>query len=247
MAMPTSTIERNTVNRQTESQTTNDPEWVHNARMEEYRKVLYAGFDMPEEDVAPERKEERAPVFAQIAPVEPQEKPVSAAERMAAYHAYPAPATRHNLFEGLALKNGELVSEVSAQQSAPAAEAVAAPSAPAIAPEADDEDARPTPRTMAARNMRTQTVSSEQQSFFASLSTRTKAVLATIAAAVLLVITLICINTAVLNSVNAQIADKQLIVEELQTQTQNVMESIEQITSEDYINAWAELQGMSHS
>ena len=36
------TIERNTKG-QPEFTNSSDPEWVHNARMEEYRKVLYFG------------------------------------------------------------------------------------------------------------------------------------------------------------------------------------------------------------
>lgn len=245
MAMPSSTIERNTVGRQTANGNSTDPEWVHNARMEEYRKVLYSGFDIPEAEKPADRKEEKKPVFAEVAPAA-NDAPVRASERLAAYHAYPAPATRRNLFEGIALKNGELVRETFSEPAqAPVAEV--APAAPAISVAAEEEDARPTPRTMAALNARVQTEASVQQGFFAGLSTRTKAILLTVAAAIVLVIALICINTAILNSLNAQIDDRQAIVDDLAAQAQSIQESISEITDPETIREWALENGLTHS
>ena len=230
------TIERNTKG-QPENTKVNHPEWVHNARMEEYRKVLYSGKELDQSDVmvAPAPEETQAYTA-------PAEVP-SAARRIAEYHAHPAPARRRNLFEDIAIKNGELVSTVNAPEAvapaAPAAQAVAVP-APVVLPEADDADARPTPRTMASLNTRTEM----QQGFFSSLSTRAKVVLAAVAAAIVLVIALICINTAIINSLNADIADKQAIVNDLKAQAQSISETIEEITKSEYINEWAESVGM---
>lgn len=231
-----STIERNTKG-QPEYTNVNDPEWVHNARMEEYRKVLYSGKDLAESDVLVETAPEKTQSYD-----EPAEIP-SAARRMADYHAHPAPAGRRNLFEDIAIKNGELVSIVSAPEAvapaAPAAQAVAAP-APVVLPDSDDADARPTPRTMASLNARTET----QQGFFSSLSTRAKVVMAAVAAAIVLVIALICINTAIINSVNADIAQKQAALDDLKADAQRISEKIEEITDSEYINEWAESAGM---
>ena len=231
-----STIERNTKG-QPANTNVNDPEWVHNARMEEYRKVLYSGKELAESDVMVAPAPEETHAYA-----EPEEIP-SAARRIADYHAHPAPARRHNLFEDIAIKNGELVSVVAAPEevapAASAAQTVAAP-VPVILPESDDADARPTPRTMASLNTRTEA----QQGFFSSLSTRAKVVLAAVAAAIVLVIALICINTAIINSLNADIADKQAIVNDLKAQAQSISEEIEKITNSEYINEWAEAAGM---
>lgn len=252
-----STIERNTVKSQTENQ--NDPEWIHNAKMEEYRRVLYSGLDVAQSDVADDLEvpasAERASVFADAAPAHREEpaqpeQPVRAADRLAAYHAYPAPATRRNLFEGIALRNGELVSELPTQEmpAAPAASAATAPAAPAVSiPEADEEDARPTPRTMASIHASTRTEAGVRQGFFASLSTRTKAVLLAVAAAVVFAIILICINTAIINSLNAQISEKQAAVEELAAQSQSIKESIAEITDPEAVRQWAESMGMAQS
>ncbi|MCI8499896.1 MAG: hypothetical protein HFE28_04730 [Clostridia bacterium] len=226
------TIERNTKG-QPEFTNSSDPEWVHNARMEEYRKVLY--FGKSESDVLVETAPEKPQGNA-----EPVEIP-SAARRIAEYHAHPAPLTHRNLFEDVAIKNGELVSTISAPEAVaavPAAPTVAP--APVILPDSDDADARPTPRTMASLNTRTET----EQGFFSSLSTRAKVVLAAVAAAIVLVIALICINTAIINSINADIADKQAVVNDLKAQAQTIRQSIEEITNVDSINEWAESVGM---
>ncbi len=93
---------------------------------------------------------------------------------------------------------------------------------------------------MASLNTRTET----EQGFFSSLSTRAKVVLAAVAAAIVLVIALICINTAIINSINADIADKQAVVNDLKAQAQTIRQSIEEITNVDSINEWAESVGM---
>ena len=230
---------------------------MHNARMEEYRKVLYSGLDVMDSEVAqefatpaPKSMEDSVPSFYQ-APVQEQvevsiQSP-SAAQRMAAYHAYPAPASRRNLFEGITLRNGELVTDVPAEEQvapAPVAAAVVAPAAPA-APESDSEDARPTPRTMEVLNAKAKGEVAANQSFFASLSSKTKIILLTVAAAIVMVIVLICINTAILNSINADIEQKQIRVNELAQQAQRLQESIEEITDPESIRAWAESMGMT--
>ena len=251
-----STIEKNTVNGRKENQDSKDPEWMHNARMEEYRKVLYSGLDVMDSDVAdevitaePRVEEDRTPSYFASAPAPaPVQAPAapefSAAQRMAAYHAYPAPATRRNLFEGITLKNGELVSDVPAQDTATAPQA-AAP-APAPATEASEEDARPTPRTMAALNASVRTETAASQGFFSSLSTKTKVVLLTVVTAIVLAIVLICINTAIINSINADVAQKQQAVERLAQEAQSLQESIDEITDPESIRAWAESMGMTH-
>ncbi len=186
-------------------------EQQHNERKADFLKLLYAD-EEPETTVA---------TVAQVASVS---APASsgAAQRLADYKSYTMPASKHILFGDVAYKDGELISE-SAVKTEPVAAPVAAPvsaaaaelvSAPVIAP--TEEDALPTRRTMDTLRQSTVAAETAQSTrLFAGISTRAKVVLAAIVAAIVLAITVICINTGIINSLDANIANlRQQVAEE---------------------------------
>ncbi|MDE6676603.1 MAG: hypothetical protein K2K12_02690, partial [Clostridia bacterium] len=159
----------------------------HNERRAEYLKLLYA-----EE----EPEVQATPVAA---------APASAAQRLADYKPYSAPASNHTLFDGITYKDGELVSDV-AVKTAPApiaqAEVFTAPAptarvevmpAPVYAPA--EEDALPTQRTMDTLRQGTAEVETARRTgLFAGISTRAKIALAAVVFAIVMAIVVICIN-----------------------------------------------------
>lgn len=178
--------------------------------------------------------------FVPAAPAPKAETPTAAASRMAQYTAVDAPAGKHRLFEGVTYKDGVL--QVPQQPAESAVESVTvAPAAPATSA-ADEEDAIPTRRTMDTLNrpaaMQTEEALAETATH-AVLSTRMKAALIAVAATVLLAIIVICICSSVIRSINAGIADRQLRLEELMRETQQVQEQIADLTSPESIAEWA--------
>ena len=177
-------------------------EQLHRDKMPEYRKALYSDDFVTDTLIA--EKPTAAPAV-QTAPKNTQ--------KVAEYTPY-APS-KQVYFEDVITKDIETVAPkvqpapaaVSAPVIMPAAPAYApAPAAPEVAVAPSEEDALPTRRTM--NTLRHATVEAETQAqagFFASLSTRTKVVLAAIATAIVLAIVLICINTGIINAKDAKI------------------------------------------
>ena len=203
---------------------------------------------------------ESAPVYENIQEVHTQDASSNTAQRLADYVAYPA-GGKKVLFEGLAYKNGELIDTRApavkpAPVSAPAAAAVVMPAAPAYVPAPApapapaalpaEEDALPTRRTLdTLRHAETALPAEQKQtSLLAALSLKTKLVLCAIAAAIVLAIVIVCINTGLLSAVNADIITKNAQLEELTQNYAQVQEELAALQDPDFIDAWAEEHGM---
>ena len=81
--------------------------------------------------------------------------------------------------------------------------------------------------------------------FFRALSTKAKVALACVAVVVVAMISLICVNTALLNSAEAAVLSRQEQVQMLQERAEEVQSEIDRYNSEEFINEWAQSQGMT--
>lgn len=163
---------------------------------------------------------------------------------------------RAPLFEGLSYRNGQLYdvnAPVLEPEIAPApytAPVVEPSREPAYMPEYDpsfipsEEDALPTPRTMESLRSRIREQEENNVGFFASLSLKTKLVLAAVAAAIVVLIALVCVNTAILNSLAAAIDTRQEQVMQLAETAESIRTEIDELTDPVNIAAWAEENGM---
>lgn len=191
---------------------------------------------------------ETAPVHESVREETAEISPSNTAQRLADYVAYPA-GSKKVLFEGLAYKNGELI-DTRAPAQAPKAEAVVAPAAapaPAVAPvqAPAEEDALPTRRTL--DTLRRSDSAAEEQTrtnALAALSLKTKLVLCAIAAAIILAIVIVCINTGLLSAVNADILAKNARLEELTRNYTQIQEDLDAIRDPSNIDEWAQENGM---
>lgn len=200
---------------------------------------------------------ETAPVHESVREETAEISPSNTAQRLADYVAYPA-GSKKVLFEGLAYKNGELI-DTRAPAQAPKAEAVVAPAAPAFVPAPAvapapaaapvqapaEEDALPTRRTLDTLR-RSDSVAEEQTrtNALAALSLKTKLVLCAIAAAIILAIVIVCINTGLLSAVNADILAKNARLEELTRNYTQIQEDLDAIRDPSNIDEWAQENGM---
>lgn len=198
---------------------------------------------------------ETAPVHESVREETAEISPSNTAQRLADYVAYPA-GSKKVLFEGLAYKNGELI-DTRAPAQAPKAEAVVAPVAPAFVPAPApapaaapvqapaEEDALPTRRTL--DTLRRSDSAAEEQTrtnALAALSLKTKLVLCAIAAAIILAIVIVCINTGLLSAVNADILAKNARLEELTRNYTQIQEDLDAIRDPSNIDEWAQENGM---
>ena len=203
------------------------------------------------------------PVHESVAPAEPAQKEqaqdfsANTAHRLADYVAYAPAQGKRMLFEGLTYKNGELIDTRAAAAApavapapvfAPAAPAYApvqAPAAPAVKP--SEEDALPTRRTLDTLQHgaeMTQTEDQTRSGLLAALSLKTKLILCAIAATIVLIIALICVNTGILSAANAEIVVKEAQLRDLQSQYTQMQEELNYLQSDEYIDAWAQQNGM---
>ncbi len=161
-----------------------------------------------------------------------------------------APA-RPQLFDGLTFRDGALINEY-----APVMDPVTKPAPkpvpePVRTPEYDpsytpsEEDALPTRKTL--ESIRPAQLKEEETNvgFFASLSAKTKLVLAIVATVLVLMIALVCINTAIINSLNADIENRQTRVTQLVETSNEIQSQISEITDPDNIAIWAQEHGMT--
>lgn len=163
-----------------------------------------------------------------------------------------APA-RTPLFEGVSFHRGETAT-ASAPAYVPAYEPtytptpVQEPVKPVYAPEYDpsytpsEEDALPTRKTMST--IRREEETDKEVGFFAALSTKTKLVLAAVVAAIAVLIALVCINTAVLKSLNTDISTREAEIVRLSQESQNIQAEIAEVTDAENVSEWALEQGM---
>lgn len=203
------------------------------------------------------------PVHESVAPAEPAQKEqaqdfsANTAHRLADYVAYAPAQGKRMLFEGLTYKNGELIDTRAAAAApavapapvfAPAAPAYApvqAPAAPAVKP--SEDDALPTRRTLDTLQRgaeMTQTEDQTRSGLLAALSLKTKLILCAIAATIVLIIALICVNTGFLSAANAEIVVKEAQLRDLQSQYTQMQEELNYLQSDEYIDAWAQQNGM---
>lgn len=131
----------------------------------------------------------------------------------------------------------------------------AAAVAPAAEPEAEDgasdEDLLPTRRTMQTlqRAYRAEDIpemphEEEHVGFFASLSARTKTVLYIVAAVIVVAIALVCINTGILNSMDARIADRNSELTDLSQRYGAIREELDGFHDPNFIDEYAQSSGM---
>ena len=117
---------------------------------------------------------------------------------------------------------------------------------PAEAITENEEDALPTPRTMETIRRQEQQVAEETHAtFLSALSTKTKLVLAAVAAIVVILFAVICVNTAIINSLNAGVAAREQQLMELTDEMNGINEEIGQLTSPENVDAWAAEHGMT--
>ena len=76
------------------------------------------------------------------------------------------------------------------------------------------------------------------------LSSKAKVVLAAIALVIVAALAIICVNTGILNTLDAQIAEVQAVNAELQMNEEAVRTAIEEVMSQENIVEWALSQGM---
>lgn len=69
--------------------------------------------------------------------------------------------------------------------------------------------------------------------------------LACVAVVVVAMISLICVNTALLNSAEAAVLSRQEQVQMLQERADEVQAEIDRYNSEEFIDEWAQSQGMT--
>ena len=117
--------------------------------------------------------------------------------------------------------------------------------------EMSEEDALPTARTMDTLHRAPviavdgEAVATEQRvGFFSALSTRTKTILLALVSAIVISFVLICINSAILNSLNTDIAAKENRLGEIARDTQRVEQRIDDLTDPDNVDQWASDHGL---
>ncbi len=202
-----------------------------------YLKLLDANFNL---------REENAPVTTENKTHTAEESVVRPAERLASYVAVAPTATRRNLFEGITYKDGVLTDKdgvLTEDKKATSQIAVA----PALAPttETTEEDALPTPRTMETLRQNAMQSAVEEVSkhagFFASISTKTKVILAAVVTAIILLFTLICVNTGIINGLDSNLETLRARYAE---QTETYAELQEELGSVDeLVQEWAQANG----
>ena len=183
----------------------------------------------------------------------------SAADRVRDYVPAPAPAKNHNLFadisyvDGTLLKGGqETTIDAIAAAPAPAVDTLLAPVAePEVEAPVDEEDALPTRRTMESIRSRATAAVEEavnaHAGFWASLSPKVKAAFISVAVAVFVIVALVFANVAILNSLDASVANKQEQLAELVERSEAIGEEIASIVNPENVDAWAAANGMFQS
>ncbi len=187
------------------------------------------------------------PVRNRTAEYAPAAQPIYAPVYDSSYTPAAEAPARPRLFEGLTYKNGELYDSSSALEApvydssyAPVREV---PVTPAAEQTDSEEDALPTQRTM--ESVRHAEEAEPSVGFFASLSLKTKVVLAAVVAAIVLMIAGICINTTILNSVQAEVLSHQEEISRLSEQASAIQAELDYVTDPETIAEWALSQNMT--
>ena len=203
---------------------------------ENYRKIF--------ESATPAAERERtAPAYPKFAPAAPSRETsvpqTNNAARIADYTAHPAPAGKKVLFEDVTYQGQELI--LRAPVAAPARAEAAAPAVEELP--VSEEDALPTRRTMAMFN-RNAAAEEQQVGFFAALSARTKVALAALTACILVFLTLIIVNAAILSTLGSQISAEETEIARLEERSGEITGDIDYLLDPDTIAEWAQGRGM---
>ena len=189
------------------------------------------------------------------------------AARISGYTAHPAPASKKALFEGVTYTKGsymhgpgaavytapapetgymaadtvaEAPAEVMAPETVTAPETVMAPSAQSSA-----DDSIPTPRTMLHRTLgEAAEVPAARTGFWAALSTKMRVALAAVTSAIVVAVMLVCMNTAILGSLDADIASKQMRLTQLRQTSEELQDRIDEVRDPGYVDQWAQENGL---
>lgn len=186
----------------------------------------------------PQRPLEPAPESAQREPVR-HESADYAAQRLASYKGYRAKEESVS-YEGYgrpAVSADEYAYSASARTEEP--RTVYASVGAAAAP--SREDALPTARTMRYGKAE---VKEEGTGFFSALSSKLKAALFAVAAAIVVTIIFVCVNTAILGSLDASNSNRQLRLNQVIQQTRQIEQRIDSLTDPDNVTEWAQGHGM---
>lgn len=157
-------------------------------------------------------------------------------------YAPPAPNLNRGLFENYLYRDGKLIDTTPAP--APVSDAAVEAPAELPVPEITEEDVRPTPATMGTLN-HAEHAAEPNTGLLSALSTRTKLVLAAVAAVIVLLLAVVCVNTAIINSIDADVAAREERLAELTDTLDGIDAEIERLTAPDYIDNWAVEHGMS--
>ena len=214
----------------------------------------------PDAPSAAQRLNDYVPIRAGMPLTRMGDMPSYPAQASYASPAAPA-AEKKQLFEGLTYQNGELINNTGTV--APTYDSSYVPAAPAYAPaeagayagtvfeEEDEDDALPTRLTLDAAThapQRIETVERQENAvvgFFRALSTKAKVALACVAVVVVAMISLICVNTALLNSAEAAVLSRQEQVQVLTERAEELQAQIDRYNSQEYIDQWAQEHGMT--
>lgn len=223
---------------------------------ENYRKLVDSASPLKERE--PERTYE-APA-RQERPAAPghvlREGFADNAARFADYVAHPAPARGKTLFEDA--KYGQNVSYM--RPSAPVREEAPvrtypAPAKsrtyeavrPAPAVEYDEADALPTQRTMDTLRGTAPAIAEREEEgvgFFAALTMKMKIALAAVFTAIVIALVIVCVNSAVLNSLNSDISGKRSELNRLMQNVRQAEQRVDDLLDDDNIAGWAQEHGL---
>lgn len=172
-------------------------------------------------------------------------------ESYAAPAAAPEAPEKRALFENLTYRNGEVLEDSAPVEAPDLGYAEAPVYSPSYMPEsvpytadADEDDALPTRRTMDTLRRIEEDAKEENSSFLSALSLKTKLVLAAVGAVIVLLLAAICVNTAILNSLNSEVGTRKEELIRLTDQMEGIDAEIDRLTSEDFIAKWAAEHGM---
>ena len=224
----------------------NTPEAIaHRKRSSEIYNAVFQSKEIDAEKIAA--------AFSAPAPAAKTETPLASAPAAAPVMSAAvkeAPA-RRELFTDFEYKDHTLVhtdiKEAASEVAAPSFSPVSVPTQQVSAPEIEeDEDLRPTRRTMETlqrEELYRQEFMIEQREhvgFFASLSAKTRMVLAILSALFVVAIALVCINTGLINSMKAGLQSKETELQKLTRYSDELDDDIEKYDDPAYVDEYAE-------
>lgn len=108
-----------------------------------------------------------------------------------------------------------------------------------------EEDALPSRETMGHYSEEGEIEDEEDAIPTQGIGSRTKIVLAAIAAAIMILLAVICINAAVIRSLNSDVSFREQTVTDLGETLRGIQSEIEDLTAPEYIESWAAEHGMT--